>query len=165
MEPTPALTLRPATSADLAFIEDMLFEAFFWRPQQPRPLLAEFRLTPEFAKLMRAWGRPGDRALVAMLGDQAAGAAWFRLWTAAEHSYGYIDEHTPEMGVGVLPALRGRGVGRALLRGLIAQTGADGYAALSLSVEPENFSRALYESEGFVKVGENDGAWTLRLAL
>ena len=143
----------------------MLFEAFFWRPQQPRPGLAEFSQNAEFVKLLNNWGRPGDRALLAQVNGQAGGAGWYRLWSKAEHSYGFIDSHTPELGLGVQPALRGRGLGRGLLRGLVDQARTDGFTALSLSVEPENFSRGLYESEGFVKVGENGGAWTMRLAL
>jgi ribosomal protein S18 acetylase RimI-like enzyme len=164
----PELTefsLRAATAADLPFLQEMLFEAFFWRPQQPRPTLAEFSSHAEFVKLLRGWGRPGDRALLALAGGQPAGAGWFRLWSEAEHSYGFIDAATPELGLGVAAAYRGRGLGRALLRGLATQAGADGFAALSLSVEPENYSRALYESEGFAKVGENGGAWTMRLSL
>lgn len=158
---TGAITLRPAAAADLPFLQIMLFEAFFWRLEQARPTLAEFSANAEFVKLLRGWGRPGDRALLALAAGRPAGAAWYRLWSEAEHSYGFIDTATPELGLGVAAAYRGQGIGRALLRGLIAQAQADGFAALSLSVEPENFSRALYESEGFVKVGENGGAWTM----
>lgn len=158
-------TLRPAAAGDLPFLQEMLFEAFFWRPEQPRPALAEFSSHAEFVKLLRGWGRPGDRALLAVADGQPAGAGWFRLWSEAEHSYGFIDAATPELSLGVAAAQRRRGIGRTLLRGLIEQARADGFTALSLSVEPENHSRALYESEGFEKVGENGGAWTMRLAL
>lgn len=158
------MSLRPATTADLPFLQAMLFEAFFWRAG-PRPTLAEFSTHPEFKKLLRGWGREGDRAVMAELGGKQAGAAWYRLWTDGEHTYGYVDSATPELGIGVEPSQRGRGVGRALLRGLIEQARLDGYAALSLSVEPDNYSRQLYESEGFTKVGENGGAWTMVLKL
>jgi GNAT superfamily N-acetyltransferase len=139
----------------------MLFEAFFWRPEQPRPSYNDFASHSEFVKLLREWGREGDRALIAEVDGELAGAAWFRLWTDGEHSYGYLDAQTPELGMGVARKQRSKGVGRALLQALIKQAGKDGYAALSLSVEPENFSRNLYESEGFVKVDEEGDAWTM----
>jgi ribosomal protein S18 acetylase RimI-like enzyme len=125
------------------------------------PTFAEFAKNPEFEKLMRGWGREGDRAFIAELDGQPAGAAWFRLWNEDEHSYGFVDGRTPELGLGVRAEQRSRGVGRALLRALLAQAQQDGYAAISLSVEPDNFSRQLYESEGFEKVGENGNAWTM----
>lgn len=153
--------IRFADPNDLHFLKEMVFEAFFWRPEQVRPSLAEFSTNPEFQKLIRNWGRRGDRALIAEAGHRPVGAAWYRLWTNVEHSYGYLDESTPELGLGVVADWRGRGVGRALLQAAVAQAGQDGFQAISLSVEPDNFSRQLYESEGFVKVGENENAWTM----
>ncbi len=155
------IRIRLARKKDLAFLKEMLFEAFFWRPAQPRPSYNDFASHSEFVKLLRDWGRAGDRALIAEVDGEAAGAAWFRLWTDDEHSYGYVNAVTPELGMGVERKQRSKGVGRALLQALIKQASKDGYAALSLSVEPENFSRELYESEGFVKVGEEGDAWTM----
>lgn len=140
----------------------MLFEAVFWRPEQERPTLQQFATDPRYLMLMQGWGRrPGDKAVIGEIEGRSAGAAWFRMWTEAEHSYGYVDEKTPELGMGVRSALRGLGIGRQLLRALIDEAYYDGHEAISLSVEPDNFSRKLYASEGFVKVGENDGAWTM----
>lgn len=153
--------IRPADTNDLPFIQVMIFEAFFWRPEQPRPSLAEFSTNEEFQKLSRDWGRQGDRAFIAEVEHRPVGAVWYRLWTIAEHSYGFIDESTPELGMGVAPTWRGQGIGRALLRAALAQAGQDGFRAISLSVEPDNFSRRLYESEGFTKVGVNGNAWTM----
>jgi ribosomal protein S18 acetylase RimI-like enzyme len=51
------------------------------------------------------------------------------------------------------------------MRALIAAARHDGFAALSLSVSPQNPARTLYESLGFVKVGESGTSWTLRLSL
>lgn len=155
-------SIRPARPGDFPFLKEMLFEAIFWRPEADRPLLRDFADDPEFQKLMRGWGnRRGDKAVIAEIDGRSAGAAWYRLWTDEEHSYGYVDEKTPELGMGVRSALRGVGIGRQLLRGLIDEAYYDGYEQISLSVEPDNFSRKLYASEGFVKVGENDGAWTM----
>ncbi|MEX1071576.1 MAG: GNAT family N-acetyltransferase, partial [Anaerolineales bacterium] len=96
----------------------MLFEAFFWRPEQERPSPQLFNKNPEFQKLTRDWGRTGDRAIIAEIDGRPMGAAWFRFWTDTEHSYGYVDAAIPELGIGVRAEQRGRGVGRKLLRAL-----------------------------------------------
>jgi ribosomal protein S18 acetylase RimI-like enzyme len=139
----------------------MLAEAFLWDAGSVRPTLAELRQRPEFALLFAGWGRPGDQALIAECGGVGAGAIWARLWTAEQHSYGFVAPHTPELGLGVAPAFRRRGIARALLRALIERAERSGHPALSLSVDPGNPSRLLYESEGFTKVGEEGTSWTL----
>ncbi|MFB0840468.1 MULTISPECIES: GNAT family N-acetyltransferase [unclassified Arthrobacter] len=64
-----------------------------------------------------------------------------------------------------LPGHRGRGVGTALMEGLIALASARGLRAISLSVEDGNRARVLYERLGFRKVGRNGGSDTLLLGL
>jgi ribosomal protein S18 acetylase RimI-like enzyme len=164
-----AMQIRQGDDADLGFLEAMLFEAFHWDVvAAERPPLASFRDEPEFRKLLAGWGRAGDRLLVAEDGGIAAGekgerlgAAWFRLWTAELHSYGFVAPEVPELGLAVVGAHRSRGVGRALLRELIDLARADGWGAVSLSVSPANRALELYLSEGFVHVGESGTSWTL----
>jgi ribosomal protein S18 acetylase RimI-like enzyme len=157
--------VRQGKTGDLSFLEDMLFEAFFWDRTVERPSFAAFREQPEFTKLLAEWGRQGDRAIIAEEQDDPLGAAWFRLWTPALHSYGFVDSKTPELAIAVTPVQRGKGIGRVLLQELIATARADGFPALSLSVSPLNPARHLYESLGFLKVGECGTSSTLRLSL
>jgi ribosomal protein S18 acetylase RimI-like enzyme len=156
---------RSSNPRDVGFLEQMLFEAFFWNDTTERPAFEEFRKHEEFAKLLAGWGRPGDRAVVAEDQGTLIGAAWFRLWTPECHSYGFVDANTPELAVAITATHRRKTIGRALLEELIATARADGFAALSLSVSPLNPARHLYESLGFQKVGETGTSWTLRLAL
>ena len=152
--------VRAGTATDVAFLRDMLFEA-------PRPTLNEFERGAEAQRLLAQWGRRGDRAVIAE--DEASGrkigAAWFRLWTAEDHSYGYVSPSIPEIAMAIEPASRGHGVGRALLRALIDAARVAGFPALSLSVSPENHARQLYEDLGFVKAGESGTSWTYTLTL
>lgn len=159
------VTVRPLEAIDRAFLEEMLFEAFFWNPAWARPSPAEFREEPEFTKLLAGWGRPGDRGFLAEAQGTRIGAAWFRLWTSALHSYGFVDAGTPELGIAVVSAHRSKGVGRALLRALVEIARGDGYQGRSLSVSPLNYARVFYESVGFHKVGESGTSWTLVLQL
>jgi ribosomal protein S18 acetylase RimI-like enzyme len=140
------LTIRPGDADDIPFLERMLFEAFFWSPALARPPFETFREQAEFTTLIGGWGRRGDRAVVA-------------------ESKGTRHADTPELGLAVVGDYRRRGTARALLEALIATARTDGFAALSLSVNPLNPALALYESLGFRRVGESGQCWTLRLRL
>jgi ribosomal protein S18 acetylase RimI-like enzyme len=157
--------IRSIKEDDVDFLEAMLFEAFFWDVTVPRPPRPTLRENPEFTKLMAHWGRRGDRGVVAEEDGDRTGAAWFRLWTPECHSYGFVDGTTPEVGMGVVIGYRRKGIGRALLQELIGAARSDRFRALSLSVNPLNPARFLYESLGFQKIGESGTSWTLRLQL
>jgi ribosomal protein S18 acetylase RimI-like enzyme len=159
------MQIRRTTPQDLPFLREMLFEAFFWRQADLRPPFDEFAKEPVFAKLLADWGRPGDTALVASEATANIGAAWYRFWTDDEHSYGYLGPHIPELSLAVVSNYRSRGVGRALLRSLIGEAQAQGVVALSLSVDPANRARQLYQSEGFTKAGQSGTSWTFVLEL
>jgi ribosomal protein S18 acetylase RimI-like enzyme len=159
------MKIRLGSSQDLPFLEGMLFEATFWRPVGDRPTFQEFISEPHFRKLLAGWGRPGDTALVAQGENAYLGAAWYRLWTDQDHSYGYVRPDIPELGLAVGREHRSRGVGRALLEGIIQEAQTQGIHSLSLSVDPSNNARKLYESVGFIKFGESGTSWTYLLRL
>ena len=76
-EPTDAIRIRLADPGDVPFLREMLFEAAFWRAGSPRPSLEEGIARPDLARLMEAWGRPGDAAVIAESGAGArVGGAW-----------------------------------------------------------------------------------------
>jgi len=158
--------LRCASRHDLPFLEAMLFEAFYWDPQAPRPDRSAFQENGEFRKLLAGWSeREGDTAVVAEVADRPIGAAWYRYWRPELHSYGFVDATIPELAIGVDPGYRSRGVGRALLSSLISTAHAVRVPALSLSVSPANFALHLYESLGFHRVGKSGTSLTLLLRL
>jgi ribosomal protein S18 acetylase RimI-like enzyme len=157
--------LRPGDATDMDFLEEMLFEAFFWDAETKRPSFASFREDPEFKKLLEGWGRSGDRVIIAEDHGVRLGAAWRRLWTGDCHSYGFVDATTPEIAIAVRPDHRSKGLGRRLLEAVVQMARDDGFTNLSLSVSPRNPARRLYESAGFRKVGESGTSWTLLLTL
>ena len=91
---------------------------------------------------VKAWGRPGDTAMIALVDGFPVGAAWFRLFKSSAPGYGFVEEQTPELAVAVVPNARGKGVGSALLTALLDRARADGYAALSLSVDRQTRARS-----------------------
>lgn len=156
------LVVRPAYEGDLSFLERMLCWAGSWRSEEfDESVLAE----PAVSRYVEGWGRPGDFALVAESGGNMAGAAWYRLFPADDPGYGFVDERTPEVTIGVEPSHRESGIGRSLLEALAEAARRAGHPALSLSVEVDNPALRLYERVGFERRAQRDGAWTLVLPL
>src|SRR5262249_6484575 len=134
----------------------------YWRTDRPRPSVEEGLRRPDLAAIVLGWGRNGDVALVAADGHGTRlGAAWFRLWTADESSYGFVDERTPELGIAVKSQYRHQGVGTSLFMTLLARAEQEGFSQVSLSVENDNPARRLYTRFGFRPVKETAGATTL----
>jgi ribosomal protein S18 acetylase RimI-like enzyme len=149
--------IRRGGARDVPFLRDMLRHAFYWRT----PVGDE----PPLSRYVQGWGRPGDRAFIAIDDFLPVGAAWYRLFRADEAGFGWIDEQTPELAIAVVPSKRGRGFGRELLEALLERAREDGFATLSLSVDKQNPAVTLYEREGFERVRDEDGAWTMRADL
>src|SRR5258705_13522810 len=51
---------RPLGTMDRDFLEEMLFEAFFWNPAWSRPRRAEVREQAGVTEVPADWGRSGD---------------------------------------------------------------------------------------------------------
>ena len=147
-----SLVLRRGGAQDVRFLRDMLHHAYYWRERVPGSLVSRY---------VRGWGRTGDTAVIALENGFPVGAAWFRIFGGDEPGYGFVDERTPELAIAVVPSKRGHGVGDELLQALIAKARADGFERLSLSVEPGNPARKLYERHGFAVVDEGAEAWTM----
>lgn len=143
----------------------MLVTAAFWRPDEPGGSVTEVLSQAQLAHYVVGWPRPGDLGVIALDGQQSVGAAWVRLLPESDPGYGFVDAATPEMSMGVVRAWRGRGIGSRLLDALIAAGREQGLASLSLSVEPDNHARILYERVGFRQVDEVSGSLTMFLRL
>ena len=155
-----AIVVRRGGPQDLRFLRDMLHHAYYWKERKPDEGPGPVQL------YVKAWGRPGDTAVIALVEGFPVGAAWFRLFKATSPGYGFVDEQTPELAVAVVPNARGRGVGSALLSSLLDRARADGYNAVSLSVDRHNAGAiALYEQYGFGQAGETPESFTLRAGL
>ncbi|MCL2420026.1 MAG: GNAT family N-acetyltransferase [Conexibacteraceae bacterium] len=147
---------------DEQFLWLMLVEAASWPPGEERLSADEAHSDPSLAVYVAGWGRDGDRGIVAESGGRRTGAAWWRFFTAEDHGYGFIEPSVPELAIAVAAPWRGRGVGTALLDGLIDRAAETGLPALSLSVEFDNPALRLYERLGFERVERVGGAWTMR---
>lgn len=144
--------LRPATAGDLPFLLGMLLEACNWDGTAWYDEV-KVRADDHAWRYLDGWPRATDFGVVAEVDGVPAGATWARLLTGDRRGYGYVADDVPELTLGVSAAYRRQGVARAVLSEVIAQARAVSYERLSLSVDPDNPARKLYESLGFVKVG------------
>jgi GNAT superfamily N-acetyltransferase len=148
--------MRPATHLDEAFLFDMLYQALYVPPGHepfPRSVLE----APEIAHYAAGFGIDrNDTGLVAEAAGTQIGAAWIRLLNGANRGFGYVDDDTPELTIAVEPEWRGRGVGTALLAGLIELV-----PRISLSSDPHNPATRLYERLGFEQVADNGTSRTM----
>ena len=150
--------IRRGGPRDVPFLRDMLRHAFYWRT----PVGDE---EPPLTRYVRDWGRRGDRSLIVFDDYVPVGAAWYRLFTRDDAGFGFVDEQTPELAIAVVPSRRGRGFGHELLTNLLQCARKDGFDAISLSVAKDNPAVGLYESCGFERVRDDDGAIVMRADL
>jgi GNAT superfamily N-acetyltransferase len=150
--------IRRGNRQDVRFLKDMLRHAFYWRSGG----------TLEDSSLWRyvaGWGRRGDASVVALEGGFPVGAAWYRLFDRDEPGFGFVDEQTPEVSIAVVPSRRGHGIGSELLDALVGLAREQGYASLSLTVADDSPAMHVFQKQGFEKVEQADGSWTMRLKL
>ena len=153
--------IRTAAQADGGFLGDMVAEAANWSPGGYRPK-HQVMTSPEHSRYVAGWMRPSDTGFLAVDAvGEPIGAAWYRLLPRSDPGFGYVGTGVPELTIGVRPIWRAHGVGRALLRALSQQAGAEGYARLCLSVERGNFAITLYRSEGFAVTQSGIGRDTM----
>ena len=161
--------LRTALPDDAELLADMLAEAINW-PQDRAWPKQQILDDPRNAHYIAGWKRETDLGVVAIGGPapdtwpaadadpgSPIGAAWLRHLPADDPGYGFVDADTPELTMALHKPWRNHGIGRALLHRLLADAAERGITRISLSVEPGNHARRLYESEGFAVVGTDAG--------
>ncbi|MFV0425852.1 MAG: GNAT family N-acetyltransferase [Beutenbergiaceae bacterium] len=153
VRPSP-VGVRAAGPEDAEFLLDMLLEAVNWTGEERfsrKQLLRDKGL----AAYVAGWQRDDDVGIIAVdLGGPAGlqipvGAAWLRRFKGSTPGFGYVADDIPELSIGVVPAHRGRGIGRGLLRTIAARAQDAGTRAISLSVEKDNPAVKLYSAAGF----------------
>jgi ribosomal protein S18 acetylase RimI-like enzyme len=150
------IVVRRGGAQDVRFLRDMLHHAYYWKERAPDSGPGPVAL------YVKAWGRPGDTAVIAIDKGFPVGAAWYRLFGRDRPGYGFVDEQTPELAIAVVPNARGKGVGSALLKTLLARARDAGYPTISLSVDRANAGAIeLYQRHGFESVAEDEDSVTM----
>ena len=164
-----ALSLRPATSADLEFLTHTLVATANWGGDRG-VTFDSVKQRPELWHYLEGWQRPSDFGVIALdravEGAREVGAGWARTFSAEDAGYGFVDAAIPELTLAVIPDARNRRVGRTILDALIAEARRRQLPGVSLSVEDGNVhARRLYEKAGFTVVGRTGTSDTMLLRL
>jgi ribosomal protein S18 acetylase RimI-like enzyme len=141
--------IRRATPGDAAAVARLL-HAFQEEFDEPSPGIAA--LEGRYADLIR------NRDMTVLLaGDAPNGFAQIRyrpwVYTAGPQAHSYLEE------LYVIPPLRGKGIGRALLDAAVDMARSEGATHMELGTsEDDTAALALYESAGFTnREGSPDG--------
>lgn len=138
-------TVRKMRREEYSLLNDFLYEAIYI-PDGMEPPLKTIINSPELQVYVADFGnQEHDKAFAADVKGTIAGAAWVRIM----NDYGHIDDDMPSLAISVRKEYRGLGIGTALLKELLADLKADGYAKVSLSVQKENYAVKMYEKAGF----------------
>ncbi len=150
------MIIRDLDGGELDFLREMLYAALDWRPDGQLPPFEFVVAHPQVRIFHEGWGRAGDTALVAQEERRLVGLVWYRLFTAAEHGEGFVDEHTPELAIAVVEGFRGRGIGASLMKAIHERARRDGVARISLSVDRDNPAKHLYTRFGYIDFEPGD---------
>lgn len=143
--------IKELEAKDSPQLKDFLYEAIYV-PKGETPPPRSIVEHPQLRHYYEGFGtQRGDYAYAAEAGGQLVGIVWTRIID----DYGHIADDIPSLAIAVLPAFRGRGIGRALMDALLIRLKAEGYAAVSLSVQKENAAMHLYERVGFCIYQDN----------
>ncbi len=149
----PDIIYRLSIATDTPALWEMLTYAARM-PDDVAANIAAAQADPFLQKYVAGWGRAGDLGVLAVdESGETVGAAWVRLLEHNFHARNYAVENIPELVLGVRPALRGQGIGTALMEALIAACHGH-YPVIVLSVRLVNPAVRLYERLGFVTVEE-----------
>ena len=137
--------IRPMREEEYPLLTDFLYEAIFvpeGEEAPPRSILER----PMLRASIEGFGTSEhDKALVAEVDGKIVGAVWSRI----AQDYGHVDEDTPSLDISLYADYRGRGIGTALLKGMVQLLKECGDKRVSLSAQKANKAVRLYEREGF----------------
>ncbi|MEL6649497.1 MAG: GNAT family N-acetyltransferase [Bacteroidota bacterium] len=151
-------TIRPLLDSEHDFLRKMFYESLFL-PQGADPFPRTIIDRPDLARYIQNWGSGAhDLALVAQGQTELLGMVWGR---SVKQGYGYIDDHTPEIGIAIRESYRGQGLGTALIRAIQQKYFELDVQRLSLSTDKRNPAKRLYERMGFEVVADEEMSCTM----
>ncbi|WP_082418279.1 GNAT family N-acetyltransferase [Flaviflexus massiliensis] len=141
---------RELTEHDGELLQVATLGTFNW--SFPRFSLTDIELNPDLSKYAAFHPTRGDFGFVADQDGTAAGLVWALKLSGADAGYGHVDNEIPEIGLWVHPQYRRQGIATKLLSLAQDHARARKLPGLSLSVEPKNHARKIYEDMGFHEV-------------
>ena len=129
-----------------------MYEAIFV-PEGVEPPPKSIVNAPELQVYIENFGtQTHDKALIAETDNKVIGAVWVRIM----NDYGHIDDKTPSFAISLYKEYRGYGIGTEMMKKMLTILKTCGYERASLAVQKANYAVKMYQSVGFVIVGENE---------
>ena len=151
-------SIRELRQNESKVLNTFLYEAIFIPEGAPIPP-KEIINQPELQVYVKDFGKnKGDLCLVAEANNEIVGAVWCRIM----NDYGHIDDSTPSLAISLYKEYRGLGIGKALLKKMLAVLEKDGYEQVSLSVQKSNYAVKLYQKIGFTVYRENEEEYIMK---
>lgn len=143
--------IREMREAEYPLLDDFLYEAIFI-PQgveaPPRSIINDLQLQVYVSGF---GSQEHDRALLAEVDGNVAGAVWARIM----EDYGHVDDRTPSLAISLYKEYRGYGIGTAMMREMLTVLKKCGYEQVSLSVQKANYAVKMYRKLGFEIISRN----------
>ncbi|MBQ8262241.1 MAG: GNAT family N-acetyltransferase [Lachnospiraceae bacterium] len=144
--------IRRINPKEIALLDDFLYEAIFI-PEGVDAPPREIINAPELQVYVKDFGRQeGDICFVAEVEEKIVGAVWVRIM----EDYGHVEEGVPSFAISLYNEYRGRGIGTAMMKRMLAELKAEGYPKTSLAVQKANYAVKMYKNVGFEIVDENE---------
>ena len=144
--------IRRINQREIALLDDFLYEAIFI-PEGVDAPPREIINAPELQVYVKDFGRQeGDICFVAEVEEKIVGAVWVRIM----EDYGHVEEGVPSFAISLYNEYRGRGIGTAMMKRMLAELKAEGYPKTSLAVQKANYAVKMYKNVGFEIVDENE---------
>ena len=99
--------------------------------------------------------KSSDVGIYSQTNNAVSGAAWIRLYKESDSVAGFVDDVTPVLLIGVIPDVRGMGIGSLVMDQLL-QEAAVVFDQISVSVESNSRVINFYERFGFVRLTDSE---------
>ena len=99
--------------------------------------------------------KSSDVGIYSQTNNAVSGAAWIRLYKEPDSVVGFVDDVTPVLLIGVIPDVRGMGIGSLVMDQLL-QEAAVVFDQISVSVESNSRAINFYERFGFVRLTDSE---------
>lgn len=157
--------IRDIKEEEIYLLEEFLYEAIF-QSKGSKPLPRDIIKNPELWVYIDGIGnKKDDFCIVAEIDSKIVGAVWTRILSEPIRGYGYIDSHTPEFAISILPEYRKLGIGTLLMSRMQERLTNKGYQQASLSVDKVNYAIKMYLKLGFKIIKENEQDYLMLLKL
>ncbi|MDD5212318.1 MAG: GNAT family N-acetyltransferase [Sulfuricurvum sp.] len=99
--------------------------------------------------------KSSDVGIYSQSNNSVSAAAWIRLYKESDGVSGYVDDVTPVLVIGVIPDVRGTGIGSLVMDQLL-QEAAVMYDQISVSIQSNSRAINFYERLGFIPLIDSE---------